>query len=105
MINPFSLENKTIVITGAASGIGRQCAVSCAAMGARLILFDLNEPELHATIELLERKDKHYLCVSDLTDYDQVSQTLAAAVGKLGKINGLLNCAGISNTLDRKSVV
>lgn len=103
MNNPFSLENKNIVITGAASGIGRQCAVSCAAMGAKLILFDLNQEGLHETAEMLERKNEHQLCVADLTDYERISQLLSDAVGKLGRINGLLNCAGISNTLPLKS--
>ena len=102
-MNPFSLENRNIVITGAASGIGRQCAVTCAAMGARLILFDLNQEGLEATVELVERKNEHYLCVTDLTDYKKVSQLLAEAVEKSGRINGLLNCAGISNTLPLKS--
>ena len=40
--NPFSLEGKVIVISGAASGIARQCAVDCSRMGAKLILLDLN---------------------------------------------------------------
>ena len=46
MFNPFSLENKVVVISGAASGIARQCAISCSKMGAKLILLDLNEEGL-----------------------------------------------------------
>jgi len=104
MSNPFSLENKNIVITGAASGIGRQCAVSCAAMGASIVLFDMNEQGLLETLQLMERKEQHFLAVTDLTRYEQVSVLLSEAVTKLGRINGLLNCAGISNTLPMKSV-
>jgi NAD(P)-dependent dehydrogenase (short-subunit alcohol dehydrogenase family) len=102
MINPFKLENKNIVITGAASGIGRQCAISCAEMGARLVLFDINYDGLQGTAELLVKKNDHQLCTADLTDYESVARLLAAAVEKTGRINGLLNCAGISNTLPLK---
>lgn len=42
--NPFSLANKTILITGAGGGIGGQTARACAALGAKLILADRNEP-------------------------------------------------------------
>ena len=40
LFNPFSLKDKVVVISGAASGIARQCAISCSKMGARLILLD-----------------------------------------------------------------
>ena len=37
-MNPFSLEGKLIVVTGASSGIGRQCAIDCSKMGASVVL-------------------------------------------------------------------
>ena len=46
MNNPFSLEGKTVLVTGAASGIGRATAIQCAEMGAKVILVDLNEAGL-----------------------------------------------------------
>jgi len=98
MNNPFSLENKNILITGAASGIGRQCAVSCEAMGARLMLFDLNEEGLKATHSLLNIKSDHFISVVDLTDFEATSRSVAEAVQSKGRINGVLNCAGISTT-------
>ena len=49
MVNPFSLEGKRILITGAASGIGKATASLCAQLGADLILVDLNEGGLLAT--------------------------------------------------------
>ena len=48
--NPFSLENKTILITGASSGIGRQCAIDCSKMGARVVLIGRNKERLYETL-------------------------------------------------------
>lgn len=98
MFNPFSLEGKVVVISGAASGIARQCAVSCSRMGAKLILLDLNEAGLNETMTLVERPEDHYPAVVDLLDYDKVAGIIKEAVAKVGRINGLLNCAGISTT-------
>ena len=96
--NPFSLEGKVVVISGAASGIARQCAVSCSRMGARLILLDLNEAGLKETMTLVERPQDHYYAAVDLLDFGKVGELVAEAVSRVGRINGLLNCAGISTT-------
>lgn len=98
MYNPFSLENKVVVISGAASGIARQCAVSCSKMGAKLILLDLNEDGLKETMTMVERPEEHYWASVNLLEYDRVSEIIKDAVAKVGRINGLLNCAGISTT-------
>lgn len=98
LFNPFSLEGKVIVISGAASGIARQCAISCSKMGARLILLDLNEEGLKETIGMVERPEKHYWASVNLLEYEIVGEIIKEAVAKVGRINGLLNCAGISTT-------
>ena len=98
MYNPFTLENKVIVISGAASGIGRQCAISCSKMGAKLILLDLNEIGLQETLTMVDRPDEHYWAGVNLTDYERVPEIIKEAVGNVGRITGLLNCAGISTT-------
>ena len=97
--NPFSLVGKTIVISGAASGIARQCAVSCSKMGARLILLDLNEEGLKETMTLVERPEEHFIAKIDLTEKEKIASVIEEGVLKAGKISGLLNCAGISMTL------
>lgn len=97
-MNPFTLENKVIVISGAGSGIGRQCAISCARMGARLILLDINGDGLSETAGMIERSSDHYCATVDLLDYPNVSSIIEDAVMKVGRINGILNCAGISTT-------
>lgn len=96
--NPFSLEGKVIVISGAASGIARQCAISCSKMGARLILLDLNEDGLKETMGMVEYPEDHYWASINLLEYGRVSEIIKEATAKVGRINGLLNCAGISTT-------
>lgn len=96
--NPFSLEGKVIVISGAASGIARQCAISCSKMGAKLILLDLNEEGLKETMKMVDRPEEHYWAPVDLTEYEKVGTVIKDAVAKTGRISGLLNCAGISTT-------
>lgn len=98
MYNPFTLENKVIVISGAASGIARQCAVSCSKMGAKLILLDMNETGLEETMTMVERPEEHFFACLNLLDYEKVAQVVKEAVEKVGRITGVLNCAGISTT-------
>lgn len=99
MYNPFTLKNKVVVISGAASGIGRQCAINCSQMGAKLILLDLNAEGLEQTMTMVERFEDHFCSVINLTDYERVQEVIKEAVVKVGRITGLLNCAGISTTL------
>ena len=97
--NPFSLQGKNIVISVAASGIARQCAISCSKMGARLILLDLNGVGLAETLTMMERSEEHFTAVVDLTDKEKTAIAVADGVKAVGKVHGLLNCAGISTTL------
>ena len=69
MTNPFSLEGKTILITGAASGIGRATSLQCSEMGAKVILVDLNENGLKETQQLIGSDSTEYRAL-DLTDLD-----------------------------------
>lgn len=90
MQNPFSLENKTILITGAASGIGRATAIQCAGMGAKVILVDLNKEGLEETISLLSSDEAEHRAL-DLTDSDK----LVEMVSTLPKLDGVVSNAGI----------
>ena len=55
MKNPFSLEGKTILITGASAGIGRAIAISCAGMGAKVCITARNQDRLNETLQQLVR--------------------------------------------------
>lgn len=102
--NPFSLEGKVVMVTGASSGIGRHCAISCALAGAQVILIGRNETHLDETLECMVNKDSHIVIKMDLTNYQQVSDIVEVVVKKKGPISGLINCAGISATLPLKLV-
>ena len=53
MYNPYSLEGKTILVTGASSGIGRATAIECSKMGAKVIITARNEIRLKKTLDSL----------------------------------------------------
>lgn len=102
-MNPFSLKGKHIVISGASSGIGQQCAISCAAMGAKVSLLGRNIERLQETFSKMEGEG-HNIFVVDLTIEEDVKTIVKEIVTTLGSIDGLLNVAGISSTLLLRSV-
>lgn len=97
--NPFSLKDHLIIVTGASSGIGRQCAVSCSHQGGKIVLMGRNQARLEETLELMSSRGDHTAYSIDLTSFEQVEDCIKEIVKKSGKINGLINCAGISTTL------
>ena len=98
-MTPFDLTGKVICITGASSGIGRQCAISCSQMGATVILMARNEERLNETLSLMVNPEQHLIKIVDLTDYNQVSVVVKDIVDQRGRIDGVVHCAGISTTL------
>lgn len=89
--DPFSLAGKRLLITGASSGIGRQTAISCAAMGAQLVITGRNKERLQATAEILEG-DGHVAIPADITQEQDITMLAMQA----GQINGVVHAAGIS---------
>ena len=65
MYNPYSLEGKTILVTGASSGIGRTTAIECSKMGARVVVTARNEERLKETLSTLEGEG-HQMILADL---------------------------------------
>lgn len=89
-MNPFSLAGKTILVTGASSGIGRGVAIACAEMGAKLILNGRNNVRLEETRSLLAGEG-HQILVSDLSKQSD----LEAMASSLPELQGWVNSAGI----------
>ena len=90
-MNPFSLIDKTILVTGASAGIGRAIAIVCSQMGATVIITGRNASRLSETFTLLEG-DNHLQLLGDLTDLGN----LETIVGKLPKLDGMVSNAGIA---------
>lgn len=95
--NPFSLRGKTILVTGASSGIGKATAVECARMGANLIVTARNEERLNATLAALdvESGQKHKAVIADLLVAEQMEKLIVES----GKIDGLVLCSEKGLTL------
>lgn len=94
MYNPFSLENKVILITGSSSGLGRAIAVEASKLGASLILMGRNRDRLEETLNLCEDRNVHKIFSIDLNNALEID----AFVSQLDKLDGVVNSAGIANT-------
>lgn len=89
--NPYSLEGKTILVTGASSGIGKGAAIECSKMGAKVILTARNEERLKETLSLLH-SEGHEMRVCDLNEQGAVK----ALVDSLPEVQGVINNAGFT---------
>ncbi len=89
--DPFSLAGKRILVTGASSGIGRQIAISCAQMGAQLVVSGRHSERLAATLAELEG-DGHTQIVADLSRQEDID----GLAGDAGVVDGVVHAAGIS---------
>lgn len=92
--NPFSLEGKTILVTGASSGIGKATAIECSKLGARVIALGRNEERLKETMSQMESEgcESH---IADLTNMEDVDRVISS----LPKLDGVVNAAGIASTI------
>lgn len=89
MSTPFHLTNKTILVTGASSGIGKQVAISCSEMGAKIVVTGRDEKRLNETFASLKGSGhSKFLC--DLTDEKQRNEF----TGSISSVDGLVHSAG-----------
>lgn len=97
--NPFSLEGKTLLVTGASSGIGRGICIDCAKMGAKVHLMARNEERLKDTLSQMEGEG-HEIHFADLCCTDEIN----ALVDSLPVMDGVVLCAGIIKTMPVKNI-
>lgn len=94
MNNPFSLEHKTILITGASSGIGKATAIECSKMGAKIIITGRNLKRLQETYDELDGEG-HSIFQADLI----IKEEFDALFNSISKLDGIVHSAGISGHL------
>lgn len=92
IFNPFSLEGKTILVTGASSGIGRETAIVCSKMGARVVITGRNRERLDETFVRLNGAD-NIAIVADITEQEQIDDL----VSNCPELNGIVHCAGVGD--------
>ncbi len=89
--NPYSLEGKIILVTGASSGIGQATAIECSKLGAKVVITARNKERLEQTFSKLEG-DSHEMMISDLADIESLNQLIE----QMPIINGFSYNAGIA---------
>lgn len=87
--NPFSLEGKTILVTGASSGIGQATAIECSRLGAKLVITGRDESRLQETFNQLDGEG-HERIAAELTN----AEALKGLVEACPMLNGIVLCAG-----------
>ena len=92
MYNPFSLTGKTVLVSGASSGIGKAIAIECSKMGARVIITGRNEERLEETYRFLEGND-HKFIVADLS----LEEDLILLAEQLPILDGVVHSAGTNS--------
>jgi len=97
--NPFSLRGKTVLITGASSGIGRVSAIECSRMGASLMITGRDEVRLKQTFELLHGSGHRFL-IADLASTEHVQ----SIISELPLLDGVVLCAGINKRIPLKMI-
>ncbi len=97
--NPFSLEGKAILVTGASSGIGRSIAIECSRMGAHVVITARNEDRLNETLGMMGGEGHLAIC-ADLTD----EESIVRLVEQMPQLNGVVHNAGMAHRAPCKMV-
>ena len=91
--NPFSLEERVILITGASSGIGKATAIECSRMGATVVITARNKSRLEETFNSLEGEG-HSMIIADLKQENDIN----CIIKQSPLLDGIVHCAGLVTT-------
>lgn len=95
MINPLELTGRTVLVTGASSGIGQETCRCLSELGARVILVARDSVRLQQSLSSLEGSG-HQIEPFDLTQVDQIPGWLKALTAQVGPLHGLVHSAGLA---------
>jgi len=87
--------NRTVIVTGGASGIGQAAAKRIFAEGANVVVVDVNGDGARHAAESLDDAERAYAVALDVTDRARVHRMMAEAASRFGHLHALVNCAGI----------
>lgn len=99
MYNPYNLQGKTILVTGASSGIGQSVAIECSKMGATIVITGRNKDRLEETFGMLEGSG-HVQIPADLSSYPEIQKL----VEECPKVDGVSHNAGIAKIIPMKRI-
>ena len=91
--NPYSLEGKTILVTGASSGIGQATAIECSKLGAKVIVTARNPERLQETFDQLVGEG-HRQIIADISKEEDI----CSLVEQVPVLDGVVNNAGVAGT-------
>ena len=97
-IQPFSFTDRTVLVTGASSGIGRETAVVLSEFGCRVILTGRRTEQLEATRGLMT-EGNHAVEPFDLTDLDSIPEWVKNLARQYGPLDGFVHSAGVQKTI------
>lgn len=94
----INLSDKTIIVAGASSGIGKQTAITLSKLGAKLVLIARREDKLQEVIQAMDGEGHCYYC-ADLSQVETIEEVVKKIVSEQGKLDGLVYAAGIGTSL------
>lgn len=96
MCKIINFIGKTIIVTGAGSGIGGETAIILSQQGAKVVMLDLNEEGLNKTLAAMTGWG-HITRICDLTNFDALPALVKDIVKMTGAVDGFVHCAGVSS--------
>jgi len=103
MINLIDFSGKTIIVTGASSGIGRETAILLSKLGAKLIIIARNKERLRDTVNSLEGEG-HTDIAFDLTSFSEYSHLFSRIFENCDSVSGFVHSAGFSKLIPLRNI-
>ena len=103
MVNLIDFTGKTIIVTGASSGIGRETAILLSKLGAKLIIIARNKEKLRDTINSLDGEG-HADIAFDLTSFSEYNHLFSRIFENGSRVSGFVHCAGFSKTIPLRNM-